>query len=101
MRETPNLTVFEGHARFTGTHAVSVNSEVLEAGQIFINVGGRALVPQMPGISDVPVLTNTSLLALDILPEHLIVVGGSYVGLEFAQIYRRFGSRAPLWRWNA
>ncbi|MGE0460790.1 MAG: FAD-containing oxidoreductase [Vicinamibacterales bacterium] len=96
MKHTPGLTVFEGHGRFTGPRTVEVNGDVLEAGQIFINVGGRALVPDMPGIADVPVLTNTSLLALESLPEHLIVVGGSYIGLEFAQIYRRFGSRVTV-----
>jgi len=96
MKHTPNLTVFEGHGRFTGPHSVAVNDQVLEANEIFINVGGRALVPEMPGVSSVPILTNTSLLALETLPEHLIVVGGSYIGLEFAQIYRRFGSRVTV-----
>jgi pyruvate/2-oxoglutarate dehydrogenase complex dihydrolipoamide dehydrogenase (E3) component len=96
MKHTPNLTVFEGHGLFTGPHTVAVNGDVLEAGQVFINVGGRALVPEMPGVSSDPILTNTSLLALETLPEHLIVVGGSYVGLEFAQIYRRFGSRVTV-----
>jgi len=96
MTNTPNLTVFEGHGRFTGPRTVAVNGEELEAGQIFVNVGGRALVPDMPGVSDVPVLTNTSLLELDTLPEHLVIVGGSYIGLEFAQIYRRFGSRVTV-----
>ena len=96
MTQTPNLTVFAGHGRFTGPHAIEVNGDVLEAGQIFVDVGGRALVPEMPGITDVPVLTNTRLLALESLPEHLIIVGGSYIGLEFAQIYRRFGSRVTV-----
>jgi pyruvate/2-oxoglutarate dehydrogenase complex dihydrolipoamide dehydrogenase (E3) component len=96
MKHTPNLTVFEGHGRFTAPHSVAVNDQVLEASEIFINVGGRALVPEMPGVSSVPILTNTSLLALETLPEHLIVVGGSYIGLEFAQIYRRFGSRVTV-----
>ena len=73
-----------------------MNGEVLEARQIFINVGGRATVPQMPGIGEVPYLTNSTMMDVDFLPEHLIVVGASYIGLEFAQIYRRFGSRVTV-----
>src|SRR5581483_4397710 len=66
------------------------------ADRIFINVGGRASVPGMPGIHDVPFLTNSSIMAVDFLPRHLIVVGGSYVGLEFAQMFRRFGSEVTV-----
>jgi pyruvate/2-oxoglutarate dehydrogenase complex dihydrolipoamide dehydrogenase (E3) component len=73
-----------------------VNDEVLQADKIYINVGGRAIVPEMPGIHDVPFLTNSSMMDIDFLPEHLVVVGGSYVGLEFAQIYRRFGSEVTI-----
>jgi pyruvate/2-oxoglutarate dehydrogenase complex dihydrolipoamide dehydrogenase (E3) component len=75
---------------------VSVNGSLLEAGEIFINVGGRANVPDMAGLHDVPFLTNSSMMAVDFLPEHLLVVGGSYIGLEFAQMYRRFGSRVTV-----
>ncbi len=96
MRETPNVTVYEGHGRFEGPHAVRVNDDLLEAEQIFINVGARALVPDLPGIGEVPYLTNTTVLDLDALPDHLVVIGGSYIGLEFAQIYRRFGSRVTV-----
>ena len=96
MKSTPNVTVFEGHGRFTGPRTVSVNGEALEAGEIFINVGGRALVPDLPGVRDVPHLTNTSLLALETLPAHLVIVGGSYIGLEFAQVYRRLGSQVTV-----
>ncbi|MBA3949348.1 MAG: FAD-containing oxidoreductase [Acidobacteria bacterium] len=96
MKQTPNLTVHEGHGRFTGPNTVDVNGEVLEADQIFINVGARAAVPEMNGADAVPFLTNTSILELSVLPEHLIVVGGSYIGLEFAQIFRRFGSRVTV-----
>ncbi|MEO8680603.1 MAG: FAD-containing oxidoreductase [Vicinamibacterales bacterium] len=96
MKGTPNITVYEGHGRFTGARTVEVNGETLEAEQIFINVGGRAAVPDMPRGRAVPYLTNTSILSLDVLPEHLIVVGGSYIGLEFAQIFRRFGSRVTV-----
>jgi pyruvate/2-oxoglutarate dehydrogenase complex dihydrolipoamide dehydrogenase (E3) component len=92
----PNITVYRGQGRFTGPRTVVVNDEVLEADQVFINVGGRAVVPAMPGVDEVPFLTNTSILALDTVPEHLAIVGGSYIGLEFAQIFRRFGSRVTV-----
>jgi len=93
---TPNLTLLWGHARFTGPHAIEVDGATIEADKIFINVGGRAVLPTWPGIADVPVLTNTSMMAVDTLPEHLVVAGGSYIGLEFAQMYRRFGSRVTV-----
>jgi pyruvate/2-oxoglutarate dehydrogenase complex dihydrolipoamide dehydrogenase (E3) component len=96
MKNTANLTVFEGHGRSTGPHTVEVNGTVLEAGEIFINVGGRAVIPSMPRLSEVPFLTNAGLLALETLPEHLVIVGGSYIGLEFAQVYRRLGSRVTV-----
>jgi pyruvate/2-oxoglutarate dehydrogenase complex dihydrolipoamide dehydrogenase (E3) component len=96
MKSTENVTVYEGHARFDGAKAVRVNGDVLEADRIFINVGARALVPDMPGLSDAPYLTNSTMLDVDRLPEHLVVIGGSYIGLEFAQMYRRFGSRVTV-----
>jgi len=96
LREMSGCTVFEGHARFEGTDRVSVGEEQLSASRIFINVGGRAVVPNMPGIGEVPYLNNTSILGMDTLPEHLVVVGGSYIGLEFAQIYRRFGAEVTV-----
>jgi pyruvate/2-oxoglutarate dehydrogenase complex dihydrolipoamide dehydrogenase (E3) component len=89
-------TVLRGHARFEEPRVVRVGDERLRAPRVFINVGGRAIVPDMPGVRDVPVLTNSSILALDKLPEHLVIVGGSYVGLEFAQIYRRFGAAVTV-----
>jgi pyruvate/2-oxoglutarate dehydrogenase complex dihydrolipoamide dehydrogenase (E3) component len=89
-------TLIMGHARFEGPHAVRVGHDTLEADRIFINVGGRARVPDLRGIGDVPYFTNSSLLATDMLPDHLVVVGGSYIGLEFAQIYRRFGSKVTV-----
>ena len=92
LKGLAGCTVVEGHARFEGRDTVRVGDERLTAPRIFINVGGRAVVPDMPGVSEVPYLTNTSILALDALPRHLVVVGGSYVGLEFAQMYRRFGA---------
>ncbi len=89
-------TVHEGHARFESATEVRVGDELLAAERIFINTGGRAFVPDMPGVNRVRFLTNTSMVALDRLPRHLVVVGGSYVGLEFAQMYRRFGSEVTV-----
>jgi pyruvate/2-oxoglutarate dehydrogenase complex dihydrolipoamide dehydrogenase (E3) component len=96
LRGTKNCTVIQGQARFQSWNTVVVNDEVLQADKIYINVGGRARVPDMPGIHDVPFLDNSSMMDIDFLPEHLVVVGGSYVGLEFAQIYRRFGSEVTV-----
>ena len=96
LREQKNCTVIQGHARFQSSHTVAVNDEVLQADKIFINVGGRASVPAMPGIRDVPFLTNSSIMDVDFLPEHLVIVGGSYIGLEFGQMYRRFGSEVTI-----
>ena len=100
MKNTPNLTVYEGHARFESAHSVSVDGELLEADKIFINAGGRALAPPMPGLDEVDYLTNSSMMEVDFLPEHLLIVGGSYIGLEFAQIYRRFGSQVTVFDRN-
>jgi pyruvate/2-oxoglutarate dehydrogenase complex dihydrolipoamide dehydrogenase (E3) component len=96
LRGLKNCAVIQGHARFQSSNSVVVNDEVLEAGKIYINVGGRASVPAMPGIHDVPFLNNSSMMEVDFLPEHLVIVGGSYVGLEFAQMYRRFGSKVTI-----
>ncbi|SCU75238.1 Dihydrolipoamide dehydrogenase PdhL [Cupriavidus necator] len=96
MRGLENGTVYQGHARFESAHSVRVNGELLEADRIFVNVGGRALVPPMPGLDQVPYLTNSGMMEVDFLPEHLIVIGGSYVGLEFGQMYRRFGARVTV-----
>jgi pyruvate/2-oxoglutarate dehydrogenase complex dihydrolipoamide dehydrogenase (E3) component len=89
-------TIFRGHARFEAPDAVRVGNELLSAGWVFINVGGRAHIPAMPGLDQVKLLTNSTMLDLDALPHHLVVVGGSYVGLEFAQMYRRFGSSVTV-----
>ena len=91
-----NLDIYRGHARFANNHSVRVNGEVLEAQKIFINTGARATVPNMPGLDQVDYLTNSSMMEVDVLPEHLIIIGGSYIGLEFAQMYRRFGSRVTV-----
>ncbi len=96
LGETSGLTMLQGHARFEGPKTIRVGDRLLEAKQIFINVGGRALVPDMPGVAEVPYLNNSTIMQVDFLPEHLVIVGGSYVGLEFAQMYRRFGSRVTV-----
>ena len=96
LRGMERCTVFHAPARFVSSHEIEVDSEILSADQIFINVGGRAVVPDMPGVNEFPYLTNTSMLELEELPEHLVVVGGSYVGLEFAQMFRRFGSKVTI-----
>ncbi len=94
MKGTKNLTVIEGHARFESSNTVSVGKELLKANQIFINVGGRATVPE--GFRDVKYFTNSTIMDVDFVPEHLIIVGGSYIGLEFGQMYRRFGSKVTI-----
>ena len=96
LKNTPNCTVYQGHARFESPKEVRVGEELLTAPQIFINVGGRAAIPSMPGVANTPYLTNSTLLDLDILPRHLVIVGGGYVGLEFGQIFRRFGSEVTI-----
>jgi pyruvate/2-oxoglutarate dehydrogenase complex dihydrolipoamide dehydrogenase (E3) component len=96
LRSNPGITVYKGHGRFAGPRDVQVGDETLTAPRIFINVGGRASLPDIPGLKDVAYLTNSSLLDIDHLPPHLLVVGGSYVGLEFAQIFRRFGSKVTI-----
>ena len=96
LKSVANLTVLEGHARFESPATVRVDGEVLEAAQIFINVGGRALVPPLPGLEQIDVLTNSTMMEIDFLPEHLIIIGGSYIGLEFGQMYRRFGAEVTI-----
>jgi pyruvate/2-oxoglutarate dehydrogenase complex dihydrolipoamide dehydrogenase (E3) component len=96
MRTTAGITVYESHARFEAPHTLRVGDELIEAEQIFINVGGRARTPPMPGLSEVNYLNNSSMMDVDFLPEHLLVIGGSYIGLEFGQMYRRFGSRVTI-----
>ncbi|MEG3163613.1 FAD-containing oxidoreductase [Sphingomonas sp. PB2P19] len=90
------LTLIRGHARLTSPTTIAVGDEELTAPRIFLNVGGRAARPPMPGSDDVRTLTNADLLTLDVLPEHLVIVGGSYIGLEFAQMFRRFGSQVTI-----
>jgi len=96
LRNTQNLTVIKGQARFADAHRVRVSGELLEADKFFINVGGRASVPPLRGIDQVSYLNNSTMMDVDFLPEHLVIIGGSYVGLEFAQMYRRFGSEVTV-----
>jgi pyruvate/2-oxoglutarate dehydrogenase complex dihydrolipoamide dehydrogenase (E3) component len=96
LKNMDNCTVYQGHARFESPRDVSVGPLRLTAKRIFINVGGRAVVPQMPGLDRVAYLTNSSMMQVDFLPKRLIVVGGSYIGLEFAQMFRRFGSQVTI-----
>lgn len=92
LKELQGCAVYEAHAMFIGPKQIKIADEALRADKIFINVGGRAVIPSIPGLDEVPYLTNSSMMNVDFLPAHLIVLGGSYVGLEFAQLYRRFGS---------
>jgi pyruvate/2-oxoglutarate dehydrogenase complex dihydrolipoamide dehydrogenase (E3) component len=96
MENTAGINVFRGHARFTGPHTVAVDDRQLQAARIFVNVGARATVPSVPGIETVPYLTNADVMDLDVVPEHLVILGGSYIGLEFAQIFRRFGADVTI-----
>jgi pyruvate/2-oxoglutarate dehydrogenase complex dihydrolipoamide dehydrogenase (E3) component len=91
-----NVELVRGHARFAGPRQVVVDGRTLEAPKVFINVGGRAMVPPLPGLDAVPYWTNSSMMEVDFVPEHLLIVGGSYIGLEFAHMYRRFGSKVTV-----
>ncbi|HVF62822.1 MAG TPA: FAD-containing oxidoreductase, partial [Casimicrobiaceae bacterium] len=96
LRGTERVAVIRGHARFVSAHALRIDEDVIEAPQIFVNAGGRAYVPPLAGLGEVPYLTNSTIMDLDVLPEHLLIVGGSYIGLEFAQVYRRFGAQVTV-----
>jgi pyruvate/2-oxoglutarate dehydrogenase complex dihydrolipoamide dehydrogenase (E3) component len=96
LRGMKGCTVFQGAARFEGPKQVRVGEELLSAASIFLNVGGRAIVPELPGVHEIPYLTNSSIIELERVPEHLVVIGGSYIGLEFAQMYRRFGAEVTV-----
>lgn len=91
-----NLHLFRGHARFVDPHSVAVGEKVLEGDRIFINTGTRPDIPRIEGLDQVGYLTNGTIMELTTLPEHLLVLGGGYIGLEFAQIFRRFGSRVTI-----
>jgi pyruvate/2-oxoglutarate dehydrogenase complex dihydrolipoamide dehydrogenase (E3) component len=91
-----HVELIRGHARFVAKKKIQVQGRELEADRIFLNVGGRALVPDLPGLGDVPYLTNATIMDLDAVPEHLLIIGGSYIGLEFAHAYRRFGAKVTV-----
>jgi len=92
----PNVTLLRGHAMFESPRTLRVGDTVIEANEFFLNVGGRAVVPDFPGVDTVPYLTNVGMMDLRELPRHLIVVGGSYIGLEFGQMFRRFGADVTI-----
>ncbi len=94
LKAEKNITVLAGHARFESSNTVRVDNQLLKANKIFINVGGRAFIPD--GFKGVKYLTNSSMMEVDFIPEHLLIVGGSYIGLEFGQMYRRFGSNVTI-----
>ncbi len=96
LKTMENLTVYEGHGRLESASAVQVNGERLEADRIILNVGARAHIPDIPGSRDVDYLTNSGMMDVDFIPDYLIIIGGSYIGLEFAQMYRRFGSKVTV-----
>jgi pyruvate/2-oxoglutarate dehydrogenase complex dihydrolipoamide dehydrogenase (E3) component len=96
LKNLQNCRVYEGHARFVSPRQVQVGSELLDSDRIFINVGARAAVPDIPGLDQIDYLTNSSMMQVDFLPPHLLVLGGSYIGLEFGQMYRRFGSEVTI-----
>jgi pyruvate/2-oxoglutarate dehydrogenase complex dihydrolipoamide dehydrogenase (E3) component len=96
MHGLKNGKVFKGQARFVSDDSLQVGKDLLTADKIFVNVGGRPLIPRMPGLDQVPYLTNESIMDVDFVPKHLVIVGGSYIGLEFAQMYRRFGARVTV-----
>jgi pyruvate/2-oxoglutarate dehydrogenase complex dihydrolipoamide dehydrogenase (E3) component len=96
LKTLQGCKVYEGHGRFVAEKKVAVNGSEITADQIFIDVGGRASIPPIPGLDGVPYLTNSSMMEIDFLPSHLVILGGSYVSVEFAQAYRRFGSKVTV-----
>src|SRR3984957_14948001 len=96
LKNLENCRVYEAHARFVSPREVQAGSEVLTSDRIFINVGARAKTPDIPGLDQVDYLNNSSMMDMDFLPRHLLVLGGSYIGLEFGQMYRRFGSEVSI-----
>jgi len=96
VNNNPNLTLYRGHAKFTGPHEIEVNGEALASDKIFINTGTRPRIPPIPGLDQVEYLTNRNIMELDAVPAHLIALGGNYLGLEFGQMFRRFGSEVTV-----
>jgi pyruvate/2-oxoglutarate dehydrogenase complex dihydrolipoamide dehydrogenase (E3) component len=96
LRDTPGVSVIHGHARFVGPRSLAVDGVTYDAERIFLNVGGRPSAPAIEGLASVPYLTSSTIMDVDFLPEHLVIIGGSYIGLEFAQMYRRFGAQVTV-----
>lgn len=96
LESMPNCTLIRGHAQFVDKNTIRIADEFITAPRIFLNVGGRAAIPDLPGINDIPYMTNSDIVMLERVPQHLIVIGGSYIGLEFAQMYRRFGAEVTV-----
>jgi pyruvate/2-oxoglutarate dehydrogenase complex dihydrolipoamide dehydrogenase (E3) component len=96
VERRPNLRLRCGSARFIGPRRLQVGGDELESERIFINVGTRPDIPRIEGLDGVPYLTNASLMEQTELPEHLVVLGGGYIGLEFGQMFRRFGSEVTV-----
>jgi pyruvate/2-oxoglutarate dehydrogenase complex dihydrolipoamide dehydrogenase (E3) component len=96
LKGMKNCTVYQNHARFESPKDIRAGSELLNSDRIFIDVGGRAVIPSLPGVNEIPYLTNSSMMEVDFLPRHLVIVGGGYVGLEFGQMFRRFGSEVTI-----
>ena len=96
LQDKENVTIVRAEGRFEGPHRVRAGDHVLEAERIYINTGARAAAPPIPGLEEVPYLTNTTILDLTALPDHLVIIGGGYIGLEYAQAFRRFGSEVTI-----
>src|SRR5262245_2881360 len=96
VQQRKNLHLYRGHARFVAPHRIAVNEHLLESDRIFINTGTRPAIPQLKGLESIDYLTNATIMRLQVVPEHLLVLGGGYIGLEFGQMFRRFGSRVTI-----
>ena len=96
LKGMSNCTVFEDHARFGSAREIHAGGKILTADQIFVNVGGRASIPPIPGLIETGYLTNSTMMDIDCLPSHLVILGGSYIALEFGQMFRRFGSEVTI-----
>src|SRR5262249_1015337 len=96
VKKRPSLRLYRGHAAFVAAHQIKVNDDLLESDKIFLDVGAHPSIPSIDGITSFPYLTSESIMRLTTVPEHLLVLGGGYIGLEFGQMFRRFGSRVTI-----